>query len=746
MIRVGTWQLGSRFGRVAAIAVGRATDTGYTEAAHTVGRFRCFVGLAEQVARTHEPRYDVTALKEELKMHRIQVLSKQFNLDSEAGQQVGVTLFPTAGSQAYDRPPLIKDRSDYERLHKWSIDDPAGFWAEIAKDFFWSKKWDDNHHTYNFDMRKGRIECNWFKGGKTNITYNCLDRWVASGHGNQLCFIWEGNDLGHERVMTYQQVLNDVCRVANWLRAQGVKKGDCVTIYLPMICELPIAMLACARIGAVHSVVFAGFSADALAQRIQDCKSKLLFTSSAVNRGPKRVDLKHIVDDAISIAERNGYKGVKRVLVYEKSALPREQTPWVAGRDVWWRDEIPNRPEFCSPEWMDAEDPLFMLYTSGSTGQPKGVLHTTGGYMVQTGTANKYVFDLRPGDVYWCTADCGWITGHTFLTYGPLLNGASCVLFGSTPAYPDPGRCWNMIEKYKVRVFYTAPTLLRSLMQFGDKWVTAHDRSSLRILGTVGEPINPHAWNWFNEVVGEKRCPIVDTWWQTETGAAMITPLPYAWATKPGSATLPFFGVQPVILNDKGEELQGACEGILAIKKPWPSIMRTVYGDHERFEKTYFSAFKGYYFTGDGCRRDEDGYYWITGRVDDVINVSGHRVGTAEVESALTSHPQCAEAAVIGTPHNIKGEAVYAYVTMLSESDCTPAMKKELVEIVKRQIGSFAIPDCIHWAPGLPKTRSGKIMRRILRKIATGAYDELGDTSTLAEPGVVDTLISMKGK
>ncbi|WIA34698.1 hypothetical protein OEZ86_013011 [Tetradesmus obliquus] len=645
-----------------------------------------------------------------------------------------------------DRQPLVKDRAEYERLHKWSVDDPQDFWAHMAHDYYWAKKWEANHHEYNFDMRKGPISLSWFQGGRTNLSYNCLDRWVAAGRGNQVCFIWEGNDYGHERTMTYQQVLTETCRLANWLRGQGVRKGDVVTIYLPMICELPIAMLACARIGAVHSIVFGGFSADALAQRIQDGNSRIVITASAVNRATKRVDLKAIVDEAIGKAAKEGYRDVQRVLVYEKSALPREQTPWVLGRDAWWHREIPQRPEYCEPEWMDAEDPLFMLYTSGSTGKPKGVLHTTGGYMVGAGTTCKYLFDLRPGDVYWCTADCGWITGHTYLTYGPLLNGVTNVLFGSTPAHPDAGRCWRIVEKYNVRVLYTAPTLIRSLMQFGDHWVTQHDRSSLRILGTVGEPINPHAWEWYHQVVGEGRCPIVDTWWQTETGAAMITPLPYAWATKPGSATLPFFGVQPVLLTDKGEEIQGPGEGILAIKAPWPSMMRTVYGDHERFEMTYFSAFKGYYFTGDGCRRDEDGFYWITGRVDDVINVSGHRVGTAEVESALTAHDLCAEAAVIGVPHAVKGESIYAYVTLLDEATPTAKLHAELVNLVKTQIGSFAAPDVIHWAPGLPKTRSGKIMRRVLRKIAADQLDELGDTSTLAEPQVVDQLIASRPK
>ncbi|KIZ01602.1 acetyl-CoA synthetase [Monoraphidium neglectum] len=415
-------------------------------------------------------------------------------------------------------------------------------------------QWDADHHVHNFDTRRGPVHIQWFKGGKTNITYNCLDRWVIAGNGNRVCFISEGNNLGHEKTMTYQQVLTE----ANWLRGQGVRKGDNVVLYLPMICELPIAMLACARIGAIHSVVFAGFSAESLAQRVQDCGARVIITASAVMRGTKRVGLKGIVDSALEMARGSGYSDVRRVLVYEKSALPREETPWTPHRDCWWHDEIRSRPEFCSPEWMDAEDPLFMLYTSGSTGKPKGVLHTVGGYMVQAGIGTKYYFDCRPGDVYWCTADCGWITGHTYLTYGPLLNGATVVIFGSTPAYPDPGRCWRLVEKYRVRIFFTAPTLIRALMQHGDEWVTSHDRSSLKILGTVGEPINPHAWEWFHKVVGEGRCPIIDTWWQTETGAAMISPMPFAWETKPGSATLPFFGVEPVLLDEKGREIHGA--------------------------------------------------------------------------------------------------------------------------------------------------------------------------------------------
>ncbi|KAI8474948.1 MAG: acetyl-CoA synthetase [Monoraphidium minutum] len=626
-------------------------------------------------------------------------------------------------------------------MHARSLRDPAGFWADEAEDYHWHKKWEPDHHAFNFDLRRGRVSSTWFRGGRTNISYNCLDRWVIAGAGGRPAFISEGNDLGHERRMTYHQALVEVCRVANWLKGQGVTKGDAVLIYMPMVCELPIAMLACARIGAVHSVVFAGFSAESMAQRIQDCGARVVITASGVMRATKRVDLKALVDDALRLAERGGYRAVRRVLVFEKSALPREQTPWTPHRDSWWHDEIPGRPEYCPLEWLDAEDPLFMLYTSGSTGKPKGVLHTVGGYMVHTGAANKYVFDVRPGDVYWCTADCGWITGHSFLAYGPLLRGATVVIFGSTPAHPDPGRCWRIVEKYRVRQFFTAPTLIRALMQHGDAWVTAHDRSSLRMLGTAGEPINPHAWRWYHDVVGEGRCPVMDNWWQTETGGPMMTPLPYAWALKPGSATLPFFGVDPVLLDAAGREMAGPGEGVLAIRRSWPGIMRTLFGDHERFEQTYFSAFKGLYFTGDGVRRDEDGYYWITGRVDDVINVSGHRIGTAEVESALASHPACAEAAIVSVPHDVKGESVYAYVVLFDGAAPDDAARRGLLDLVRSQIGAFAAPDVIQWAPGLPKTRSGKIMRRILKNIALGRFDELGDTSGLAEPQIVDVLI-----
>jgi acetyl-CoA synthetase len=532
-----------------------------------------------------------------------------------------------------------------------------------------------------------------------------------------------------------------------------------VTIYLPQVPELPVAMLACARLGAVHSVVFAGFSAEALAQRLADSASRVLVTASGVSRGDKVVRLKEIADAACALAERDrGHPGVARVLVLEKSAVPREQTDMAAARDAWWRDEVPARPDYCPPVWVDAQHPLFLLYTSGSTGAPKGVVHATGGYMVGAGVSARAVFDLRPGDVFWCTADCGWITGHTYLTYGPLLCGASNVLFGSTPAHPDPGRCWRVVERHRVRVFYTSPTLVRALLQHGDAWPAKHDLSSLRLLATAGEPIGEAAWRWLHDVVGGGRCPVLDTWWQTETGTAMITPLPHAWPTKPGCATLPFFGVEPVLLDAAtGRELPAArgrpAEGLLAIRRSWPGMARTIRGDHRRWEEAYFSSPPGLYLTGDAARRDADGFYWITGRVDDVINVSGHRLSTGEVESALTSHPLVAEAAVVGVPHAVKGEAVYAFVALVDGAPWPPPgrLKRELGEAVRAGIGAFAAADVVHWVPpaaaggGLPKTRSGKILRRLLRQIATGGRD-FGDVSTLADPSVVDQLVAMRGK
>ncbi|KAM3386811.1 hypothetical protein ACQJBY_009994 [Aegilops geniculata] len=551
---------------------------------------------------------------------------------------------------------------------------------------------------------------------------------------------WEGNEPDQDGKLTYSELLD---KLANYLKSVGVEKGDAVVIYLPMLMELPIAMLACARIGAVHSVVFAGFSADAIAQRITDCKPKVVITCNAVKRGKKLIPLKDIVDASLVESAKNGVT-VGICLTYENQlAMKKESTQWIAGRDVWWQDVVPSFPTRCDVEWVDAEDPLFLLYTSGSTGKPKGVLHTTGGYMVYAATTFKHAFDYKPTDIYWCTADCGWITGHSYVTYGPLLNGATVLVYEGAPNYPDPGRCWDIVDKYGVTIFYTAPTLIRSLMRDGSVYVDPYSRKSLRVLGSVGEPINPTAWRWFYNVVGDSRCPISDTWWQTETGGFMITPLPGAWPQKPGSATFPFFGVQPVIVDEKGREMTGECSGYLCIKNSWPGAFRTLYGDKDRYETTYFKPFSGYYFSGDGCRRDKDGYHWLTGRVDDVINVSGHRIGTAEVESALVSHPKCAEAAVVGIDHEVKGQGIYAFVTLVDGVPYSDDLRKSLIMAVRSQIGAFAAPDKIHWAPGLPKTRSGKIMRRILRKIASRQLDELGDTSTLADPGVVDQLISL---
>ncbi|XP_022984004.1 acetyl-coenzyme A synthetase, chloroplastic/glyoxysomal-like isoform X2 [Cucurbita maxima] len=575
----------------------------------------------------------------------------------------------------------------YLEMYQRSIEDPAGFWSDIASsEFFWKKKWDQQVYSENLDVRKGEIKIEWFKGGITNICYNCLDRNIEAGLGKKIALYWEGNESGFDGTLTYNELLHKVCQLANFLKDNGVRKGDAVVIYMPMLMELPIAMLACARIGAIHSVVFAGFSSESLAQRIIDCKPKVVITCNAVKRGSKVIHLKDIVDAALTESAQNAVS-VATCLTYEnESALKRESTKWKTGRDIWWQDVVPKYPTTCTVEWVDAEYPLFLLYTSGSTGKPKGVLHTTGGYMVYTATTFKYAFDYKPSDVYWCTADCGWITGHSYVTYGPLLNGASVVVFEGAPNYPDPGRCWDIVDKYKVSIFYTAPTLVRSLMREGNEYVTRYSRKSLRVLGSVGEPINPSAWRWFFNVVGESRCPISDTWWQTETGGFMITPLPGAWAQKPGSATFPFFGVQPVLVDEKGNEIEGECSGYLCLKSSWPSAFRTLYNDHERYEMTYFKPFPGYYFTGDGCTRDKDGYYWLTGRVDDVINVSGHRIGTAEVESALVSHPQCAEAAVVGIEHEVKGQGIYAFVTIVDGVPYSEELRKSLILMVRNQV------------------------------------------------------------
>ncbi|CAO0822404.1 acetyl-CoA synthetase (AMP-forming) [Desulfarculales bacterium] len=639
----------------------------------------------------------------------------------------------------------IKDMDTYHQMYERSVKDPEGFWGEVAEGFYWKKKW-DKVLSYNYHRSRGPINIKWFEGGKTNITYNCLDRNLTT-RAHQPAIMWEGNEPGEDKVFTYQQMYEQATKFANVLKSLGLKKGDRATIYMPMIPELAIAMLGCARIGVIHSVVFGGFSAEALKDRVVDSSCSIMITSDGTYRGAKAVTLKQIANDAMKGAEKEGVKVPHCVVVQRVGEGQGIDCPMVAGRDQWWHDVMKDSPVGCEPEWMDAEDPLFILYTSGSTGKPKGVLHTIGGYMVYTSMTHKYVFDYHDGDVYWCTADIGWVTGHSYILYGPLLNGAQSIIFEGVPTYPDSGRFWQVVDKWSVNIFYTAPTAIRALMRMGEEFPRKYTRKSLRLLGTVGEPINPEAWQWYHKVIGEERCPIVDTWWQTETGGILITPLPGCTPTKPGSATLPFFGVQPAVVGNDGQEIQGnGVSGRLVIKAPWPGQLRTTYGSHERFELVYYSDFDGLYFTGDGTKRDEDGYYWITGRVDDVINVSGHRIGTAEVESALVAHPSVAEAAVVGFPHELKGQGIYAYVTLKLGIDYTDALKKELVLHVRKEIGPITTPDIIHWAPALPKTRSGKIMRRILRKMAHNEMDQLGDTSTLADPSVINTLIEMKDK
>ena len=636
----------------------------------------------------------------------------------------------------------LKSIEEYQQAYEQSITDPETFWAEKADGFHWFKRW-GTVCSYNYDMRQGPISIKWFEGGKTNIVYNCVDRHLDT-RGDQTAIIWEGNEPGEDGKLTYRELHEQVCKFANVLKSRGVQKGDRVSIYLPMIPELAIAMLACARIGAVHSIVFGGFSADSLSDRIVDSTCKTVITTNGTHRGDKPVFMKSVADEAIAAAEKEMGEPVTTCIVVERViGNPDFDFPMQAGRDFWWNDLMAAVSAVCPCEEMDAEDALFILYTSGSTGKPKGVQHTVGGYMVYTGVTHKYVFDYQDGDIYFCGADIGWVTGHSYIVYGPLANGATTLMFEGIPTYPGPDRCWEIIEKYGVNQFYTAPTAIRALAREGTSWPGKHDMPSLRLLGTVGEPINPEAWRWYHVNVGKERCPIVDTWWQTETGGIMITPLPGAIPTKPGSATLPFFGVKPVILDaESGKVIEGnGVTGVLAIAEPWPAQMRTIYGDHKRFEETYFQQYKGYYFTGDGCRRDEDGYYWITGRVDDVINVSGHRMGTAEVESALVAHEDVAEAAVVGFPHDIKGQGIYAYVTLNVGVEYTEDLRTELKKQVRHIIGPIAMPDIIHWAPALPKTRSGKIMRRILRKIATNETDQIGDTTTLADPSVVDQLI-----
>ena len=632
----------------------------------------------------------------------------------------------------------------YGKQYEKSIADPEAFWVEIANTFHWYKKW-DTVRSYNYNIDNGPISIKWFEGARTNITYNCIDRHLAS-RGDQVAIIWEGNEPGEDAKLTYSELHEQVCKFANVLKSRGVKKGDCVSIYMPMIPELAIAMLACARIGAVHSIVFGGFSAEALADRIVDSACQIVLTTDGMFRGDRPMERKQPADEAIALANsRMGNTSVHTCIVVQRVGEDSSiACPMREGRDLWWHEAMSEADADCPCEEMDAEDPLFILYTSGSTGKPKGVQHNVGGYMVYTGYTHKNVFDYQDGDIYFCAADIGWITGHSYIIYGPLSNAATTIMFESTPVYPDPGRYWQVIDKYKVNQFYTAPTAIRALTREGDEWPAKYDLSSLKILGTVGEPINPEAWQWYHRNIGRERCPIVDTWWQTETGGILISPLPGATPTKPGSATFPLYGIKPVVLEpESGKIVEGnGVDGVLAISEPWPGQMRTVYGDHKRFEETYFQQYKGFYFTGDGCRRDEDGYYWITGRVDDVINISGHRMGTAEVESALVSHGKVAEAAVVGFPHEIKGQGIYAYVTLNVGEAYTDDLKAELVQQVRTEIGPIATPDVIHWAPGLPKTRSGKIMRRILRKIAEDDTSDLGDTSTLADPTVVDDLLA----
>ncbi len=638
-------------------------------------------------------------------------------------------------SKLYDVPADVAARAyinndKYNEMYQRSISDPESFWAEQAEEFIdWFKPWDK---VWDWDF-SNETKIAWFEGAKLNVSYNCLDRHLAS-RGDQVAVIWEGDDPGVDKKITYRQLHEEVCKFANALKSRGVKKGDRVSIYMPMVPEVVVAMLACTRIGAVHSIVFGGFSPESLKDRILDSDCQVVITADEGLRGARPVPLKANTDKALEACPN-----VHTVVVVKCTG---GDIAWHDGRDVWYQEIVAEASSDCPPEEMDAEDPLFILYTSGSTGKPKGVLHTTGGYILYVAMTHKYIFDYHDGDVFWCTADVGWVTGHSYIVYGPLANGATTLVFEGIPTYPDASRFWQVVDKHQVNIFYTAPTALRALMGQGNAFVEKTSRKSLRLLGTVGEPINPEAWEWYYHVVGEERCPIVDTWWQTETGGILITPLPGATKLKPGSATRPFFGIVPEIVDPEGNVLEGAAEGNLCIRQPWPGLMRTVYGDHQRFKETYFSAYKGKYFTGDGARRDADGYYWITGRVDDVINISGHRLGTAEVESALVLHETVAEAAVVGYPHDIKGQGIYAYVTLMAGTEGTEDLRKQLVGLVRSEIGAIASPDVIQWAPGLPKTRSGKIMRRILRKVAANEVDALGDTSTLADPSVVDDLVA----
>lgn len=623
----------------------------------------------------------------------------------------------------------ISSLEKYQELYKESIQNPAGFWGKVAERLDWSRKWET---VVKYDFVKADIK--WFEGGKLNVSYNCLDRHVEAGHGNKTALIWEGNDPKESKTFTYSELLTDVQKFANAMKDNGIKKGDRICIYLQMIPELPVAMLACARIGAVHSIVFGAFSSGSLKDRINDSSCKMLITQDTGVRGTKtNIPMKTNAD--IAAAE---CPSIEKIVVVRRTG---EKVKMKEGRDIYWDQAMAEASNQGAPEEMDAEDPLFILYTSGSTGKPKGVLHTTGGYLVYTSYSHELIFDYHEGDIYWCTADIGWVTGHSYIVYGPLANRAITVMFEGVPNYPDFGRFWQIVEKHKINLFYTAPTALRSLMKEGNEWPEKHDLSSLRLLGTVGEPIKEPEWLWYHRKIGKDRCPIVDTWWQTETGGILITPLPGAISTKPGSATLPFFGVQPVILDESGKELEGPCKGYLAIKAAWPGIMRTVYGDHERFRQIYFDQFPGYYLTGDGATRDEDGYYWITGRVDDVLNVSGHRIGTAEVEGAIGQTKGVAEAAVVGFPHDIKGQGIYAFVTLMTGVDSSDGIVANIRSTARKLLGPHVTPDKIQFTPVLPKTRSGKIMRRVLKKIAEGDIENMGDTSTLADPTVVESLV-----
>ena len=637
-------------------------------------------------------------------------------------------IYPVALPNAED---AYIDEARYQEMYRRSIESPEEFWSQQAEKYLtYSKKWD---RVMDYDYVNGAIA--WFSGAKLNATVNCIDRHLET-RGDQTAIIWEGDDPSEQQHISYKELHENVCRFANLLKSRGVGKGDRVSIYMPMIPEAAVAMLGCARIGAVHSVVFGGFSPDSLRDRILDSDCRVVITADEGPRGGRPVPLKANVEAALAECP-----DVHTTIIVRRTGA---EVPSDAKRDIWYHEGMASVSPDCEPEEMDAEDPLFILYTSGSTGKPKGVLHTTAGYQLYAAMTHHLVFDYKDGEVYWCTADVGWITGHSYIVYGPLANGATTLMFEGVPTYPDGSRFWNIVDKHCVNIFYTAPTAIRALMSLGDGPVLSSDRTSLRILGTVGEPINPEAWEWYYRVVGDLRCPIVDTWWQTETGGILITPLVGATPLKPGSATRPFFGIQPALLDDEGNEVDGAGVGNLVIKRSWPGQMRTVYGDHDRFVSTYFATYPGYYMTGDGARRDEDGYYWITGRVDDVINVSGHRMGTAEIESALVLHDLVAEAAVVGYPHEIKGQGIYSYVTLMVGSDPSDELKRDLVNLVRKEIGPFATPDIIQWAPGLPKTRSGKIMRRILRKIAASEIDNLGDTSTLADPSVVDDLVAKR--